>query len=168
MPSTRGQLTNLEPQLTALNDDRQLRELVALRNRLIATKASIGAELAQQQHQLEVMAKKKDAEKARAIVNDKATSGPADNGSAQAQPAPRRTDGSWSTGIVQPQPPDHHRPCHATHAARLAAGQSGRVDTASNRATGPAGPYEHLQALAACLQGVRRLCADLHSLRRRV
>jgi peptidoglycan DL-endopeptidase CwlO len=77
-------------------DDRQLRELTGLRAQHRAAKASIDAELAKQQEQLAVMAKKKrDAENALAAVGGRATGGFVSATSPAAKPAPRNPDGSW-------------------------------------------------------------------------
>src|SRR5205823_4923889 len=81
--------------LLALRNDRQLHEAAVLRADLELNKASIDAEVANQERQLALMAKRKqDAERALAPVGGQPTTGPR-GGVATATPAPRRADGSW-------------------------------------------------------------------------
>jgi hypothetical protein len=82
--------------MVAARNDRELRELGRLRAQLTSAKAAIDAELAKQQEQLAVMARKKqDAERALAAVGGKATGGFVSVTSPAAKPAPRAADGSW-------------------------------------------------------------------------
>jgi peptidoglycan DL-endopeptidase CwlO len=94
-------------EVIARRQDAQLRDLGQARRQLADAKSAIDAEVAKQQQQLALMAKKKqEAEQALADAAARsrpsgpsgggpANAGPTGGGSATAQPAPRRPDGSW-------------------------------------------------------------------------
>jgi hypothetical protein len=81
--------------MLTLRNDRTLHNLAALRAQLESAKAAIDAEVANQEKQLAVMAKKKqDAERALASYGGQPAQGPS-GGTATASAAPRRSDGSY-------------------------------------------------------------------------
>jgi hypothetical protein len=80
----------------AAHNDRQLHELTRLRVEYRSAKDGVDAELAKQQEQLTVMAKKqKDAENALAAAGGRATGGFVSATSPAAKPAPRAANVSW-------------------------------------------------------------------------
>lgn len=80
----------------ATHGDRQLQAFVEARERAAAAKAAIDQEVAEQQRQVAVLAKrKKDAERALAAVSGGAARGFINPNSPLAKPAPRNPDGSW-------------------------------------------------------------------------
>jgi peptidoglycan DL-endopeptidase CwlO len=87
----------------AANENRQVQELMATRDRQAKAKAAIENEIRQQRTQLAVMdARKKQAEQALAEADSAAStrsttsgSSPSGSGPATADPAPRSADGSW-------------------------------------------------------------------------
>jgi hypothetical protein len=129
--------------LIATNNDRQLHKLTTLQKDLAEAKKAIDVEVANQQNQVNIMAKKKqDAEKALALAGGKATGGFVSATSPLADPAPRNSDGSWpkesciiddptTTGCITP------RMLHAYQQARIA----GFTRFTSCYRSG--GPYEH-------------------------
>lgn len=77
-------------------NDHQLHKLNKIKADLVAAKKAIDAEVANQQAQTDIMAKKKqDTEKALALAGGKATGGFVSVNSPIATPAPRNPDGSW-------------------------------------------------------------------------
>ena len=82
----------------AVRDDGKLRELDEAKTRVTRAKAALDAELGIQRKQLAVMDKrKKEAERAIALVGGKSTGGFVVARSPVARQAPRNSDGSWST-----------------------------------------------------------------------
>jgi peptidoglycan DL-endopeptidase CwlO len=86
----------------AANENRQLRDLMAARDRQARAKAAIDNEIRQQRKQLAIMdARKKQAERALAEASSSSSTGgtssdaPSSSGPATAEPAPRNSDGSW-------------------------------------------------------------------------
>ncbi|MBO0869772.1 MAG: hypothetical protein J2P15_14525 [Micromonosporaceae bacterium] len=80
----------------AAQDNRLLEQAHAFQAQYDQQHAAIANEVAYQQNQLAVMAKRKqDAEKALTAANSGTTSGPGGNLVATATPAPRNPDGSW-------------------------------------------------------------------------
>ena len=83
--------------LIATNNDRQLHKLTRLQKDLAEAKKAIDVEVANQQTQVNIMAKKKqDAEKALALAGGKATGGLVNITSPVARPAPRNSSGGFS------------------------------------------------------------------------
>jgi hypothetical protein len=127
----------------ATYNDRQLRRLTKLKADLNEAKKAIDAEVANQQAQTDIMAKKKqDTEKALALAGGKATGGFVSVTSALAVPSPRGADGSWpkesciiddptTTGCITP------RMLHAMQEAKKAG------FTRFVSCFRPSGPYEH-------------------------
>jgi peptidoglycan DL-endopeptidase CwlO len=127
----------------ALSNDRRLHRLNELRRELRDMKAATDAEVATQQQQVAVMAKKKqEAERALAAVGGRATGGFVNATSPLAVPAPRRADGTWApesciiddpttSGCITP------RMLHAMQQAKSA----GFTHYVSCWRSG--GPYEH-------------------------
>jgi hypothetical protein len=123
-------------------NDRQLGRLTKLQTELADAKKAVDAEVAQQQAQTDVMAKKqKDAETALVKMGGKAN-GYVSASSALAAPAPRNANGSWpkenciiddptTTGCITA------RTLHAAQEARKAG------FTRFYSCFRPSGPYEH-------------------------
>jgi peptidoglycan DL-endopeptidase CwlO len=141
-PDTFMNRTMLIEQVTTFNDH-QLHVLNTLQKQLDAQKKAVDAEVATQQAQSDIMAKKKaDTEKALAAAGGKATGGFVSVTSPLASPAPRAADGSWpkesciiddptTTGCITP------RMLHAMQEAQKA-GFTHFVSCFR-----PSGPYEH-------------------------
>jgi hypothetical protein len=127
----------------ATYNDRELHKLNKLKADLTAAKKASDAEVANQQAQTDIMAKKKqDTEKALALAGGKATGGFVNATSPLATPAPRGADGSWpkesciindptTTGCITP------RMLHAMQEAQKAG------FTRFVSCFRPGGPYEH-------------------------
>jgi peptidoglycan DL-endopeptidase CwlO len=99
-------------------NDRNLHELDRLRKKLVEDKAAIDTEVATQQQQRDIMAKKKtDAEKA---INT-ANRGSVNAGSASARPAPRNANGTWPPENCTVREPDKTRGCVTPRMAHLVA-----------------------------------------------
>jgi hypothetical protein len=82
--------------LIAQRDNSKLRQLHEARNRASRAKAAADAAVEEEQRQLAVMAKQKEAaERALSLVGGAATEGFVNTSSPVAQPAPRNKDGSW-------------------------------------------------------------------------
>jgi hypothetical protein len=102
-----------ELETVAANEDRALRELLATRDEATRTRTALDGEIREQRKQVAVMAKRKEqAEKALTVATSKPTT-TADSGSnrgtstANAQAAPRNSDGSWppeSCSVNDPTP----------------------------------------------------------------
>jgi peptidoglycan DL-endopeptidase CwlO len=124
-------------------NDRQLNKLNKLKADLTEARKAIDAEVANQQAQAAIMAKKKEeTEKALALAGGKATGGFVSVNSPVAAPAPRNADGSWpkdncivddptTTGCVT------RRMLHAYQEAKKAG------FTRFVACYRPGGPYEH-------------------------
>lgn len=83
-------------ELMTQRGDKQLRALTEAREQASQAKAAIDHEVAEQQKQLAIMAKrKKDAERALAAVGGRPVGGYINPNSPLAKPAPRNPDGSW-------------------------------------------------------------------------
>ncbi|MEV4211322.1 hypothetical protein [Micromonospora sp. NPDC049662] len=122
--------------VVAANEDRVLRDLHATRDEANRTRVALDGEIREQRKQVEVMAKRKEqAERALTVANDKArASAAADTeagsnrgtSTANAQPAPRNSDGSWpseSCSINDPTPASGcitPRTLHALNQAKAA------------------------------------------------
>ncbi|WP_433458873.1 coiled-coil domain-containing protein [Micromonospora sp. CA-248212] len=122
--------------VVAANEDRVLRDLHATRDEANRTRVALDGEIREQRKQVEVMAKRKEqAERALTVANNKARASAAadtDTGSnrgtstANAQPAPRNSDGSWpseSCSINDPTPASGcitPRTLHALNQAKAA------------------------------------------------
>ncbi|MFI5924990.1 coiled-coil domain-containing protein [Micromonospora sp. NPDC051543] len=121
--------------VVAANEDRVLRDLQSTRDEANRTRVALDGEIREQRKQVEVMAKRKEqAERALTVANDKAraTAADTDTGSnrgtstANAQPAPRNSDGSWpseSCSINDPTPASGcitPRTLHALNQAKAA------------------------------------------------
>jgi peptidoglycan DL-endopeptidase CwlO len=125
------------------NNDRQLHKLHALQKERGDAKKAIDAEVANQQTQVNIMAKKKDdAEKALVLAGGKPTGGFVSATSPVAQPAPRNPDGSWPTEKCIIDDPTTTgcitaRMLHAYQQARVAG------FTRFTSCYRPNGPYEH-------------------------
>jgi hypothetical protein len=140
-------------QAVAVQNDRKIRELVRTRDDLAAARAKINSEIKLQEQQAAAMAKRKqEAEKALAAVGGEATNGPEEEAGApappappappQAQPAPRRPDGSWPKESCTRDDPTTKgcltpRTLHALQQAK-AAGFTRYVSCYR-----PGGPFEH-------------------------
>ncbi|MDZ5445819.1 hypothetical protein U2F26_24325 [Micromonospora sp. 4G57] len=98
----------------AANEDRALHDLIETRDRATATRTALNAEIQEQRRQVAVMAKRKQqAERALEVANDRAASGGSGGirgtSTANADPAPRNSDGSWppeSCSVNDPTPAD--------------------------------------------------------------
>ncbi|MGV9215052.1 coiled-coil domain-containing protein [Micromonospora sp. RB23] len=119
--------------VVAANEDRVLRDLHVTRDEANRTRVALDGEIREQRKQVEVMAKRKEqAERALTVANNKARTTAADTGSnrgtstANAQPAPRNSDGSWpseSCSINDPTPASScitPRTLHALNQAKAA------------------------------------------------
>ncbi|WDZ84629.1 coiled-coil domain-containing protein [Micromonospora cathayae] len=122
----------------AANEDRELRGLLATRDKANQTKAALAKEIVEQRKQVEVMAKRKQqAERALVVAArnnaaPKASSSGSGSGNrssgtvATAKPAPRNSDGSWpseSCSVNDPTPANGcitPRTLHALNQAKAA------------------------------------------------
>ncbi|WP_446216320.1 coiled-coil domain-containing protein [Micromonospora sp. IBHARD004] len=117
----------------AANEDRALRDLIETRDRATATRTALTAEIQEQRKQVAVMGKRKQqAERALEVANDRAESARDSGGTvrgtstANADPAPRNSDGSWppeSCSVNDPTPADGcitPRTLHALNEAKSA------------------------------------------------
>ncbi|MFI5909430.1 coiled-coil domain-containing protein [Dactylosporangium sp. NPDC051541] len=138
-------------ELVARRQSAELRQLAGIRATLEANRATIAAEVARQQQQLDVMARQKTAvEQALAAalnresqpILDPATTNSMKTPLVSAQPAPRRADGQWpeeSCGLHDPTTSGCLTPrtVHALEQVKLA-GFAHYVSCYR-----PGGPYEH-------------------------
>jgi peptidoglycan DL-endopeptidase CwlO len=127
----------------AIHSDRELHRLNKLKADIAEAKKAIDAEVANQQAQADIMAKKKqDTEKALAAAGGRATGGFVSANSPLAKPAPRSANGTWpresciiddptTSGCLTP------RTLHALQEARRAG------FTRYTACYRPGGPYEH-------------------------
>ncbi|WP_374109327.1 coiled-coil domain-containing protein [Micromonospora sp. MH99] len=119
--------------VVAANEDRVLRDLHATRDEANRTRTALDGEIREQRKQVEVMAKRKEqAERALTVATSKPRTTAADDSSnrgtstANAQPAPRNSDGSWpseSCSINDPTPASGcitPRTLHALNQAKAA------------------------------------------------
>ncbi|MFF0314762.1 coiled-coil domain-containing protein [Micromonospora sp. NPDC005252] len=119
--------------VVAANEDRVLRDLHATRDEANRTRTALDGEIREQRKQVEVMAKRKEqAERALAVATSKPRTTAADTSSnrgtstANAQPAPRNSDGSWpseSCSVNDPTPASGcitPRTLHALNQAKAA------------------------------------------------
>ncbi|MGC4854182.1 coiled-coil domain-containing protein [Micromonospora sp. DT4] len=119
--------------VVAANEDRVLRDLHTTRDEANRTRVALDGEIREQRKQVEVMAKRKEqAERALTIATTKPRTTAADTSSnrgtstANAQPAPRNSDGSWpseSCSINDPTPASGcitPRTLHALNQAKAA------------------------------------------------
>ncbi|SCG61322.1 coiled-coil domain-containing protein [Micromonospora inositola] len=117
----------------AAHEDRALRDLIETRDRATTTRTALNAEIQEQRKQVAVMAKRKQqAERALEVANDRAQSSSDSGGTvrgtstANADPAPRNSDGSWppeSCSVNDPTPADGcitPRTLHALNEAKSA------------------------------------------------
>ena len=130
-------------ELLVVRDDRQLRDLNAARAQAAGAKAAIDTETREQQKQLAIIAKQKQAaERALKQVGGKSTGGYVTLTSPVASQAPRNADGSWpsqdcsvndptTSGCITP------RTLHAMQEAKKAG------FTRFVSCYRPGGPYEH-------------------------
>jgi peptidoglycan DL-endopeptidase CwlO len=129
--------------MLALYDNNRLRELNEALGEANRAKAAIDAELAEEQKQLTVMAKKKaEAERALELVGGERTGGFVVATSPVARRAPRNSDGSWpSQGCSEPDPTTSGCLTPRTlHMLREAQRNGFKRFVACFR---PGGPYEH-------------------------
>jgi hypothetical protein len=130
-------------QTIAIVNDRELHRLNELKKQLTELKKAADAEVAQQQAQTDIMAKKKtDTEKALALAGGEATGGFVNVNSPVAAPSPRAADGSWPKESCTVNDPTTdgcvtQRNLHAMQEA-LKAGFTRFVSCHRN-----GGPYEH-------------------------
>ncbi|MET8525680.1 hypothetical protein [Micromonospora sp. NPDC005172] len=119
--------------VVAANEDRVLRDLHTIRDEANRTRVALDGEIREQRKQVEVMAKRKEqAERALTVATTKARTTAADTSSnrgtstANAQPAPRNSNGSWpseSCSIDDPTPASGcitPRTLHALNQAKAA------------------------------------------------
>nr|WP_083916067.1 hypothetical protein [Micromonospora lupini] len=119
--------------VVAANEDRVLRDLHATRDEANRTRTALDGEIREQRKQVEVMAKRKEqAERALTVATSKPRTTAADTSSnrgtstANAEPAPRNSDGSWpseSCSINDPTPASGcitPRTLHALNQAKAA------------------------------------------------
>jgi hypothetical protein len=137
----------------AANEDRALRDLIATRDEATRTRTALDVEIQEQRKQVTVMAKRKEqAERAIEVANDRAqrTADSADSGgsnrgtsSANADPAPRNSDGSWppeSCSVDDPTPADGCITPRTLHALRQAQAAGFKRYVSCHR---PSGSGEH-------------------------
>jgi len=80
----------------AANQERELKDLIAARDRVLRTRTALAAEIQQQRKQLQIMAvRKTQAERALAVVGGLPANGHPAGSTPLARPAPRNADGSW-------------------------------------------------------------------------
>jgi hypothetical protein len=129
--------------MIATNNDRQLHKLTSLQKELSEAKKAIDTEVANQQTQVTIMAKKKaDAEKALVLAGGRPTGGFVSATSPVANPAPRNPDGTWpkESCVIDDPTTDGCITARMLHAYKEARAAGFTRFTSCHRY---GGPYEH-------------------------